>query len=309
MKFSTYIPLLFLPLTIPAQKKQVCFTIDDLPVVSYGITDSVYQKKLFTKLVTGLKKSKIPAIGFVNEVKLYHQNKLLPYQVQLLEYWVDQGLELGNHTFTHQDYNTSSLANFTQEIKKGEIVTKDILARKGTKERYFRHPYLHMGATQEKADSLNQLLQQLNYTIAPVTLDNEDYLFALAYKRTQDKKDTELMQQIGKDYVAYMEKKLLYFEQQSTRLFGHNIRQILLFHASALNADYLDALAQMFRKNGYQFITLNQALADRAYQTPISVFGKWGITWIDRWAMSQGKKGDFFKGEPETPTYIQKLAE
>jgi hypothetical protein len=45
-------------------------------------------------------------------------------------------------------------------------------------------------------------------------------------------------------------------------------------------------------------------LQDEAYQTPITVYGKWGISWIDRWALSQGKKGDFFKGDPETPAYI-----
>jgi hypothetical protein len=39
------------------------------------------------------------------------------------------------------------------------------------------------------------------------------------------------MRTIGTDYVAYMEKKLVYFEDQSQKLFGYNIPQIFLMHA------------------------------------------------------------------------------
>jgi hypothetical protein len=65
----------------------------------------------------------------------------------------------------------------------------------------------------------------------------------------------------------------------------------------------------MFRKNGYSFVSLYTALEDAAYQTPVTVYGKWGISWIDKWALSKGKKGEFFKGDPETPEYIKKLTE
>jgi len=117
------------------------------------------------------------------------------------------------------------------------------------------------------------------------------------------------MKKIGADYLVYMESKLKYFEKQVYQLFGREINQILLLHASLLNADYLDSLAKMFLKNNYKFVTMGEALQDKAYETSITVYGNWGISWIDRWALSQGKKGDFFKGEPATPEYIKKLSE
>jgi len=70
----------------------------------------------------------------------------------------------------------------------------------------------------------------------------------------------------------------------------------------------MDALAQMYKKNNYDFVDLDTALEDEAYQTEITVFGDWGISWIDRWALSSGKKGEFFKSEPATPEYIKQLA-
>lgn len=286
-----------------AQKK-VCFTIDDMPLVTYGINDTVYQKNLMNKLISALKTNNIPAIGFVNESKLYNSHQLIPFQVKLLNRWLDAGLELGNHTYAHLDYNTLSPTDFFNEILKGEPITTKLLRERSLTLTYFRHPFLHMGNTKAKSDSLSQFLADHNYIVAPVTIDNADYLFAAAYKRALDKHDTSLGEKIGTDFIEYMEQKVLFYERMSGALFGRQINQVLLLHANALNSDYLDKLANMFRKHNYDFISLDEALKDEAYLTPITVYGKWGISWLDRWALSQGMKGDFFKGDPETPPYI-----
>jgi hypothetical protein len=81
-----------------------------------------------------------------------------------------------------------------------------------------------------------------------------------------------------------------------------------LIHANALNAEYIDELAAMFVRNGYGFVKLEEALTDPAYQHDISAFGKWGISWIERWALSEKKDKDFFKDDPATPEYIANLA-
>ncbi|HNW52267.1 MAG TPA: polysaccharide deacetylase family protein [Prolixibacteraceae bacterium] len=293
-----------------AQKKQVCFSFDDMPVVSYGITDSVYQQQLMNKLIASLNIHQIPAIGFVNEKKLYQKDgTIIPIQLAILKNWVNSGLELGTHTFSHPDYNNVSFLEYASDILEGETISKKILAEKGKTLRYFRHPFLHTGSTKEKADSLDNFLKKHGYTVAPVTIDNDDYLFAVAYKRASVKNDTVLIRQIRTDFVEYIHKKTDYYEKQSQALFGRNIPQILLLHASLLNSDCVDLLAAMFTKNNYEFISMDKALQDEAYQTPVTDYGKWGISWIDRWTLSQGKKGYFFKDEPITPDYIKTMAE
>jgi peptidoglycan/xylan/chitin deacetylase (PgdA/CDA1 family) len=291
-----------------AQTKQVCFTIDDLPTVTYGITDSLYQEQLTRNLVTKLNAAKIPATAFVNEIKLHPGGPLSKSQVKLLQIWLDHGLELGNHSYSHFDYNNTSFDRYTNDIVKGEKITSELLKKKNLKIKYFRHPFLHVGQTKPKADSLEQFLLNRGYIIAPVTLDNEEYLFASAYHRAKAKKDEQLASRIGNDYITYMEKKLLYFERGSSALFGRDIKHILLIHANALNAEYIDELAAMFVRNGYGFVKLEEALTDPAYQHDISAFGKWGISWIERWALSEKKDKDFFKDDPATPEYIANLA-
>jgi hypothetical protein len=181
--------------------------------------------------------------------------------------------------------------------------------RKYNKEmKYFRHPFLHVGATKDRADSLEIFLKKHHYITAPVTIDNEDYLFANAYQKALIRKDTVLAKKIGKDYISYMEQKIFYYEKMSQALFGRQIPQILLIHASLLNADYIQALAEIYTKNGYKFTSMDLTMSDEAYKTPITKFGRYGISWLDRWTISQGKTGDFFKGDPETPKYVTDLS-
>jgi hypothetical protein len=148
------------------------------------------------------------------------------------------------------------------------------------------------------------------------TAKPRDYRFAIipficliaAYDSAISKKDSVLMKAIGRDYVAYQERKLVYFENQSQKLFGYNIRQVFLLHANAINADYIDQLAEMIKRHNYRFVSLDWALEDLAYLSPDTYNKTGGISWLDRWALSTGRKGEFFKDEPRTPEYILHLA-
>jgi peptidoglycan/xylan/chitin deacetylase (PgdA/CDA1 family) len=290
-----------------AQQKKVCFSIDDLPVVSYGINDTSFQKEITEKLIASFARNHIPAIGFVNEKKLWNDTMRNIFQISLVERWIDCGLDIGNHTYSHADYNAASFKEYTDDIIKGETIIKGLLERKGRRLKYFRHPFLHVGSTKLKADSLSEFLTQHGSTVAPVTIDTDDYLFAVAYRRARGKNDTLLIQRIGQDYLEYMEKKLLYDEQQAQKLFARNIPQILLVHASWLNAEFMDSLASRYRSHGYAFISMEKVIEDTVYQTEITTFDKRGISWLDRWALSRGKQKDFFNDDPAPPEYVIKL--
>lgn len=306
MRYSILSVFFLVSLSVLAQEKLVAFTFDDLPFVSYRHHS---QKHEFTlKLLNTLKTNNLPAIGFVNEYKLYADDTLNPAEVELLELWLEYGNELGNHTFSHPSYHKTTFDLFSQDILKGENVSKQLSKKHNIPYRYFRHPYLHSGENKEKNDSLQDFLKQNNYLEAPITIDNSDYLFAYAYDSAMVIADKELMRKIGEDYIEYMELKLVYFELQSLRLFQKNINHILLLHANALNADYVGELAQMFRKNDYRLAPLEDVLKDTLYNTAITVFTNRGISWLDRWALSAGIKGDFFQGDPEPPDYILRLA-
>jgi len=57
-------------------QKEVCVTIDDLPVVNYSIKEPAHLLDITTKLIQTFQQYQIPAIGYVNESKLYLNGKL-----------------------------------------------------------------------------------------------------------------------------------------------------------------------------------------------------------------------------------------
>jgi peptidoglycan/xylan/chitin deacetylase (PgdA/CDA1 family) len=313
MKFK-FIVLLFLSvaslLTVEGQDSKaqrfIAVTIDDLPVVSTR-KDLKNRQEITKKLLNHIMKAKIPAVGFVNEGKLYANDKRDETQIDLLRSWLAANLELGNHTFSHRSLNNIELKDYQDDILRGETVTKELLAAKGKQMRYFRHPFLQTGLSLEVKDGLSRFLAEHNYTIAPVTIDNADWIFARAYDNAFDKNDKRLMKQVGAAYVPYLESKMDYWERQSVKLFNRELKQILLLHANFINSDYFDDIAKMLSKRGYKFITLEEALKDEAYKLPDTFNRKAGISWLHRWALAKGRE-TVLPDEPKTPDFVMKAA-
>lgn len=287
-------------------QRTIAITIDDLPVVSTR-NDLKNRQEITKKIIGHITKAKVPVIAFVNENKLYAAEKRDEKQIDLLRMWLTAGIELGNHTFSHISLNTHPLAEYEAELLKGETITKELLAAKGMPIRFFRHPYLHTGRTMKIKADFDAFLKQHKYTIAPVTIDNADYIFSRAYDLAFDKGDKKLMKKVGDAYVPHMESKLAYWERQSVKLFGREIPQTLLIHANFINSDYLDDLIAMFKRRGYKCVDLETALKDDAYRLPDTYIGAAGISWLHRWALERGKQ-NLEPNEPVIPDFIAKVA-
>ena len=305
--------LIFIVLLIAAHvsalaqsERKIAITIDDLPVVSTR-TDLKNRQNITRKLLAQIKRERVPVIGFVNENKLYKNDKLDRDQADLLNMWLNAGLELGNHTYSHRSLNTISLNDYEADFLHGETITKRLLGERGRTIRYFRHPYLQTGRTMEIKENFGKFLVAHGYAIAPVSIDNGDYIFSRAYDNAFDKGDKALMRKVGSAYVPYMESKLEYWERQSTKVFGREINQILLIHANFINSDYLADLIRMFRRRGYEIVDLDTALKDEAYRMPDEYIGPAGISWLHRWALKKGR--DYIVAdEPRVPDFVLKLS-
>ncbi|MBI3123589.1 MAG: polysaccharide deacetylase family protein [Ignavibacteriales bacterium] len=292
---------------VVAQNK-IAVTIDDLPLQRIGSYSKEQYESLTKKLLANLSSQMVPIIGFVNEGKLFTNNKLDENKVALLKQWLDAGFELGNHSFSHKSANQISAEKFNDDILKGEQVIRKLVESYGKRLEYFRHPFLHTGLSLAKRDSINDFLSNHNYKIAPITFDNSEWIYAAAYDKAIKEKNEQMMNKIGEDYLSYMELKLEYWESQSITLFGRNISQTLLIHANAVNAEYFDELCEIIGEKNYAFVTLDEALKDEAYESPDTFIKNNGISWIHRWAITQGKKKDFFGNEPEASKWVADYA-
>jgi len=286
----------------------MCITVDDLPTITYSINTEEFDMEITSKLIETFKVYSIPAIGYVCEGNMYSNNKLLPHKIELIDKWLQAGYDLGNHSFSHYNYNKTEDSVFFADILKGEQIIRPLLKKYNKELTYFRHPYLRSGQDSTKKAKLHSFLQSHGYVEAPVTIDNDDYIFAKAYHNAYIDNDSATMKKIGIDYVDYMEKKLLYFESKSEAIFNTQIAHSLLIHASQINADYLDELAEMYKNHGYSFLSQEEILNEPAYKSEDTVPFERGISWMFRWAICKGMHSSVMEGDIDVPDNIMKIA-
>lgn len=291
-----------------APDRRIAVTIDDLPWAGLDRATPADLAAYHARLVQALAGIQVPVVGFVNEDKLEVDGVVQADRVGMLRDWLAAGAELGNHTYGHVDLHAIGLPAFQHAILKGERVLRPLLAEHGQAPRWLRHPYLRAGQDAATRDALAEFLGGHGYRIAPVTIDNSDWIWARAYRRALDAGDAAQLDRLRADYVPYLLAKAEYYDSQSRLLFDRAIPQVLLLHANELNADTLETLVRELTVRGYAFATLEETLADPAYAHADGYNGRWGPSWIHRWAMAERKPREFYGEEPATPRWVLDLA-
>ena len=294
--------------------RRIAITIDDLPWQRMDKTPAADLPLRHAQLMAQLKQAGVPVVGFVNEGKLEIDGQVQPARVAMLRDWREAGYELGNHTHGHLDLHAVGLPAFQQDILDGERTLRQPLAERGQVPRWFRHPYLRAGRTPEERAALSAFLDQHGYRIAPVTVDNGEWVWAFAYANVLDgQPDTPeraaTLERLKRGYLPYMLNKVDYYERQSQALLGYALPQVWLLHANELNAvAYADLVAGV-QRCGYRVVTLDGAMRDPAYARGEDGYnGRYGPSWLHRWAMAEEKPKDFYAGEAEGPGWVLQLA-
>lgn len=289
------------------QGRSVAITFDDLPDL-VGSDHSVAQTTaMMQKLTAAVVAERIPAIGFVNEDKLVDPatGKNDPRLVALLEAWLASGLDLGNHTFTHLDLHQAGVTAFEDDIARGDVVTRTLCDTHQRPLKWFRHPYLNTGRTLADREQVEGFLAARGYEVAPVTIDDSEWIYAMAYEKASS---PLLRWRVRKAYLRYMTARFAWYETRSHLVFGRQIRQVLLLHADTLNADTFPRLVRMIRRRGYRFLTVDEALTDPAYRSRDTWIEDGGVSWIERWGVTRGMRASLFDRDPPAAGWVARMA-
>lgn len=86
---------------------------------------------------------------------------------------------------------------------------------------------------------------------------------------------------------------------------GRSIPRVLLAHALALNVDWLGPLLSALEYKGSDRVSPEGALEDPACERPVDGWTATGeITWLHRWAITDGADRSTFAGEPEPSEWL-----
>ncbi|MDR3509512.1 MAG: polysaccharide deacetylase family protein [Caulobacteraceae bacterium] len=269
-----------------AETGKVALTFDDLPALSL-FKDQPYVNYLNDMLLRGLKRHRLPATGFVNESKLDAIDRT--QQIANLEKWLDAGMNLGNHTFSHESPDQLGAKGYIEDIARGEPVTRALLAERHKPLGWFRHPYLETGFPAAVKREIDDWLAAHGYRIAPVTIDADDWEFAEPYDDAISRHDEARRLRIQKQYLEYTERTVAWYQKASNTVFGRQISFVMLLHATRLNADSIDALSDILKRRKLKGVTLDEAMKDPAYRVRDPYVGHDGIDWIERWSQELHK--------------------
>ena len=293
--------------------EKVCaITFDDLPVLSRYPRSECELDIIVSRLQTQIEIADIPVAGFVNESMVFVGEHLSSAERRYgwLREWASVLDVLGNHTYSHMDFHESRSEDFMDDIVRGEILTRKIYGDDFlNKKKVFRFPYLNDGSTTESKLCVQKFLEDRNYRIVPVTIDSSDWRFSSAYDRADMENNSQVKDAIAADYIAYTRQMIELSEVISIQLFDRVVPQILLLHASSINAYYFSQIVDLFKRADYRFVSVFEAIDDSSYgdtERKINVEGASDWHWYRDKAASMGVSVDC--NTPAVPQFVQKLS-
>ena len=251
--------------------QQIAITFDDLPFgYSGGMSDSM-EVVSAKRLLAILDDFDVKATGLITSSNRSDKNQVI------LDMFLKKGHDLGNHTHRHFNFNEVSAARYIEDIDSckllvGEWFTTD----------YFRYSMLRRGDTIEKRDSVYAHLKKNGYTIAPVSIDNNEWVYNRDFSKALMANDSEKMIKIGNEYIEHMKEISLKYEALGNKLTGRSVKHILFLHANPINAEYLHALLGWYKSEGWEFITLDQAMKDPVYSIEGDIVSDYGWSQLDK---------------------------
>jgi peptidoglycan/xylan/chitin deacetylase (PgdA/CDA1 family) len=270
----------------------VALTFDDLPAAG-SLPSGENRTSIATSLAAELQANHLQGTyGFVNASKLQND----PDAQQALHVWVDAGMNIGSHTWSHMSLTGNTADAFENDIARNE----DALGKysSGRDWHWFRYPFLWEGDALDKRHAVRSYLREHGYRVAQVSLDFEDYAWNDAYARCSAKQDAAAIAWLKQSYLETATEYIRLGREEQQIAFGHEIPNVILLHATAFTTLMVPELVNMLRAQGFQFASLPDVEKDPAYALDPDAALKYGGTLPDQFMDSRHLQYPAFKAKP-----------
>jgi peptidoglycan-N-acetylglucosamine deacetylase len=260
---------------------EIAITVDDLPTHG-NMPPGMTRSEIAKNMIAALKAKGVPPVyGFVNASKL----DTAWDKADVLKIWTDAGFLLGNHTYSHMDITPNTVSAFEEDIALNEGTLEGFMG--GRDWHWFRYPYLNEGDTLEKRHAIRKYLSERGYRVAQVTIDFQDWAWNDPYARCMEKHDAQAVEWLKSSYLNMAVEYVGLGQKMAVMLFGRDIRHVLLLHIGAFDSVMLPALLDSLEKQGFKFVSLQEAEEDPAYQTDPDAALRTGGTLLEQMVESK----------------------
>ena len=255
-----------------ADTPAIAVTIDDLPWIG-AVRPGASRADALRGMIDAFVARDVPAIGFVNCDRVTSD-------AELIRMWHEAGLELGNHTAAHLDLNDAPLDRWLTDVRTCHDFVR---ARTGASTIWFRYPYLHQGPTAERQTAALTLLDEIDSPIAHVTVDNSDWILAVAYGDAVRTGDDARAAAIAEAFITHIVSAVEHYRDVARQKVGRDVPHVLLLHANLLVAENIGTLLDRLRDDhGFRFVSVAAVHTDPVYDLPDGYTGADGLSWLYR---------------------------
>lgn len=207
----------------------------------------------------------------------------------LLHSWDREGHGIGNHTYSHNDFNDGkiSLSVFAEDIWQNEEYLRPCRHFL----RLFRFPFLHEGNTQQKRDGLRQRLAAHRYRSAPVTITTCDWAIDDRLRHRLASNPRLDLAPYRDFYLKHVQERVAFFTALGKKITDKPIPHVLLIHYTLLNSLFLGDLLDALTKQGQHLVDAVEAFDDPFLRLQPAVFPSDGsLLWslACAWHRAQG---------------------
>lgn len=247
-------------LSAAPKNPEIAFTFDDPKTDDSA---DLHWPEINSRILHTLEKRKLKAVLYVCGKRVDSAEGR-----RLLAEWDTAGHGIGNHTYSHRNFNASAGANqiTLSEFEANTLKNEPLIRDSSHFVRLFRFPFFKEGDTVEKRDGMRAFLQQHGYRSGRATIDASDWAICgrmEARIKVVPKADLTPYRDF---YLQHIWERAQFYESLSQRVLGHSVRHTVVLHHNALNALFLDDLIAMFAERGWKSVDAEWAYADPIYE-------------------------------------------
>lgn len=233
------------------QGPAVAITLDDMNF--QGLPDP---KAADARLLGALKQQNVRAFLYV-----IGRNADSEDGQRIVSTWRAAGHTIGNHTYSHRNYNSVSFADFSADIAKAEAV----LTHDSERPHWFRFPVLKEGNTAEKRDAMRGYLAENGYRNGHVTIDASDWYYDQRLRERLKREPDFDVQRYRQPYLAHLWDRAQYYDELGKTLTGRHVTHTILLHYNLINSLFLGQVCQQFRDKGWRVVDAAEAYRDPVF--------------------------------------------